>query len=189
MQIPQAIPMHENPFEPPQPGPPVLSPMSREAAIDCVRLTVAVLLGPAVYNFICYLWLAGGWYPELAVVQAALLVGTFVLAWRAGVPVLEFATWQLHRLLGRAETARDWQQALYRFLRRLKWAAVPAAALWVIWCYGFYQLRIPFFVISVPIGVVAHLVAACAWLPLLIQWIRIEWNGPADDPPRADAAG
>ena len=172
--------MSENPYQPPQPGPPASMRVTRDTAVRCTRWTVAVLLGPAIYNVVCFWWKSGGWERDQFAVLGfwlAVVLSVAMTVSASAVRDLEFGTWLLHRWLGRPETADLWQQALYRFLVRLRRAAIPAAGLWTAWCYAFYQQQAPFFLISVPIGIVAHLVAAYAWLPLPLQWFRIERRG------------
>ena len=172
--------MSDNPYRPPGPDSVAVERISRATARRWARGMIAALLGPAIYNIGCFWWFSGGWSRGQFWVLTLWLTVLALVVWRLMVSLvsdLETVTHVLHALFGRSETADDWQQAAYRSLARLRLVAVPGALLWAGWCYAFYQWQLPFYLISVPAGCVAHMLAACAWLPLLVQWVRIERTG------------
>lgn len=64
--------------------------------------------------------------------------------------------------------------ALYATFIRSAPYAVAGAILWGIWVFGFYQAKVDFMVLSVPVGILAHGLAAALYLPLIYRWYRIE---------------
>ena len=96
--------------------------------------------------------------------------GVFVTAaaiWCLGLGLLELLTGCIHRLFGRKAGLADWKTALYRVLERLPSTAVLGAVLWVVWVIAFYHLGVGFYLISVPVGIAAHLLAASLYLSFL----------------------
>jgi hypothetical protein len=56
---------------------------------------------------------------------------------------------------------------------------MAGAVLWVIGNVGYYDLNLEFYAISIPAGVLAHILAAGLYLPLACRWYRIEKTAPA----------
>jgi hypothetical protein len=174
--------MIENPYQSPQFSGETANTESslRKRARLSFRIAILVLLIPAVYNYWAYdaHAVASSRLPsDLATLCRTVEVLGFVVAgtliWFLGLPILE-AIAQLVRILfanGADRTA--WQDILYRSLSWAAFLAVPGAALWGMWVFGFYQMDVDFYTISWAIGVPAHLLAACWYLPLMHGWYRL----------------
>lgn len=61
----------------------------------------------------------------------------------------------------------------YRSLNSLICVAIPDAALWMVWVFGFYHMHSDFYTISWAVGAPAHLLAACWYVPLVHRWYRL----------------
>jgi hypothetical protein len=66
-----------------------------------------------------------------------------------------------------------WLDALHKQLTWAPYLALPGAALWAIWVFGVYQLHVDFRLLSWAVGVPAHLLAACLYVPLLYAWYQL----------------
>lgn len=174
--------MPENPYQSPQ-----LSDESGDTEPDLrkrarlyFRLAASVLLIPAVYNY----WafdahaIASGRLPsDLTTFYRTVNVVAFVigvtLIWLLGLPILQAIAGSLHILFAKGTDRAAWQAALYRSLNGAVVLAIPGAALWAIWVFAFYQVGVNFYTISWAIGVPAHLLAACWYVPLIHCWYRM----------------
>ena len=174
-----------NPYQPPKAGtapPPVVA--GRHAALRHFRIALLILLVPAFYNFVCFNFLAGPATATLALSDFHRLVNTLgfafgtVALWYFGLAMLEVLSVSIHAIFARESELVRWKSDLYDTLRRGPLLACLGAVLWSIWVAGFYQLGISFYVISVPIGVAAHIVAACLYLPLIYRWYQTKRATP-----------
>ena len=174
--------MSTNPYESPE----VLTALQstpnvdRVKALRSVRIALLILLVPAVYNFVCFNLYLNPRRIQLplhsvyvTVNSLGIVLITFVI-WCFGLAILEFVAGGLHSILARKSLLDDWKSTMYVIVRRAPKFAVAGAVLWVIWVAAFYQLRLDFYVVSVPVGVAAHLLAACLYIPLFYRWYRIE---------------
>ena len=174
--------MTENPYRaPPLFHEPVDTEFGlRRRALLSFRLVALVLLAPAVYNYWAFdtQAIASSRLPSdlTAVYRAAnvvaLVVG-FTLIWFLGLPLLEAVSRLLRVVFAKGVDTAAWQRVLYRSMNRAVILASIGAALWVIWVFGFYQIGVNFYVISWAIGVPAHLLAACWYVPLIYCWYRM----------------
>jgi hypothetical protein len=174
--------MNTNPYESPQ-SHAVVQPMpnkERGAANRSVRIALSIMLIPALYNFISFNFaLADTLHeaPSFVVYRTFNFIGLLLIVvaiWLLGLKFLEFLTGGIHSVVARKSNLKDWNGALYSIVRRLPFFAIPGAALWAVWVWAFYQLQLGFYSISVPIGIGAHLLAACLYVPLIYRWYKME---------------
>ncbi|MBI1247079.1 hypothetical protein GC197_04450 [bacterium] len=127
-------------------------------------------------NWADHLMLAAG------IAQLLLSVGViaFVL-WIQLFDVLELLASGLRLLVAKRVDADQWNNAFYVSLKPAGLLAVPGMLLWVTGVICFYYLEINFYIISYAVGIPAHLLAACLYLPLIVRWFQL-WYGssPAD---------
>lgn len=167
--------MTENPFQSPDCVDDLIavgSDLRRRARLS-FRLTVLILLGPAAYNCWAFNHYALARLTHLHEINFTLLAIGAALILFLGFPVLEAISRVLRFIFGQRADRADWQDALYRSLNRTVYLAIPGAVLWVIWVIGFYEMRANFYTISWAVGVPAHLLAACWYVPLLYRWFRL----------------
>lgn len=179
--------MSVNPYESPKVdmNQPAYRYVPREDAQRSLRIALLIMLVPAVYNFACFSFALFNFRIRVGrplamsnVDRAVNSVGFVLIAlavWFLGLSVLEFFTLRIHYVAARASKFNDWKDSLYLTLRRAPFFAFAGAGLWAVWVCAFYQLRIGFYEISVPIGIAAHLLAACFYLPLFWRWYHLEF--------------
>ena len=173
--------MSDNPYQTPQSvaEPYPLRTNVRTLAEWRVRTALLILLVPAIYNFVCFSYTIGISqivYPFFVISLVMNSLGfMFVVAmvWFFGLKILELFTWLAYRSMSRKANLDDWLKALYQTLDQTPIFAVLGAILWTLWVVGFYHLQVGFYAISVPLGIVAHLLAAALYLPLLYRWYRM----------------
>lgn len=174
--------MSTNPYQPPdiQAAPSATRNENQYSARRSLRIALLILLVPAIYNFVCFsVQFTGNQisFPShilyLTINTVALLL-TVAAIWFIGLTALEFITGGLHSIVARKSKLEDWKESLYEILRRAPYLAVPGAVLWAVWVIAIYQLQFGFYVVSVPIGIAAHALAACLYLPLIYRWFRVE---------------
>jgi len=152
----------------------------RVTALRNVRIALLILLVPAIYNFICFNFPSSAdriEFPAHSVYRTANSIGLTLVVlfiWFFGLTILEFVTGGIHSIAARKSKLAKWKATLYVTLRRAPLFAVPGAALWAIWIAAFYQLHLGFYTVLVPIGIAAHLLAACLYVPLIVRWYKIE---------------
>lgn len=152
----------------------------RRTANRSVRIALVILLIPAIYNFICFNFPFSGnrveppIYSVYRTVNSIGLVLTVAGIWFFGLKLLELLTGGIHSLVARKSTLDDWKEALYAILRRMPLFAVPGAVLWAIWVLAFYQLHLGFYTVSIPIGILSHVLAAFLYVPLIYRWYKME---------------
>jgi hypothetical protein len=145
-----------------------------------VRVALLILAVPAVYNFICFSFIADAprIEPLLRNVYRAFNATGFIAivaaVWFIGLAGLEFVTAALHAVFARKSEVSNWKTALYQTLRRAPVFAFLGAVLWAMWTAAFYQLNFGFYAVSVPIAIAAHVLAAGLYVPLICQWYRID---------------
>ena len=174
--------MTENPYQSPDvPSEAVNAGSSlRKRARLSFRVATLVLLIPAVYNY----WefdanvIASSRLPgDLATLYRMINVLGFIvggpLIWFLGVPLLEAAARLIRTIFANGTDRTTWLETLYRSLSWTAFLAIPGAALWVIWVFVFYQKQVDFYTIYWAVGVPAHLLAACLYLPLIYGWYRL----------------
>jgi hypothetical protein len=137
-----------------------------------------VLLIPALYNYWAFDALAvSPLSADLARLFRTLnllgLAFAFALIWLFGLVALERIAGLVRRVFANEIDRDQWLAVLHKRLTRAPYLAIPGAALWGIWVFGFYDLRIGFQTISWSVGVPAHLLAACLYLPLIHDWYQL----------------
>jgi hypothetical protein len=139
-----------------------------------------VLLVPAVYNYWAFDThvIATSRLPsDLAILYRTVNVLAFFvggsLIWFLGVPLLETTARLVRIVFAHGADRTAWQETLYRSLSWTAFVAIPGAILWVIWVFAFYQKKMNFSTISWAVGIPAHVLAACLYLPLIYGWYRL----------------
>jgi hypothetical protein len=183
--------MTENPYESPRcMGETTSEPLSlRMQATRSLRILELVLLVPALYNYWEFDAHAVSRLPGLLArdCRAANLLGFVVggaLVWFVGMPTLEGIARLLRIVFAGSTDGTAWQEVLYRSFQRTTRLAVGGAALWVIWVFGFYEMRSDFYTISWAVGVPAHVLAACWYVPLIYRWCRLAESGATPGTPQ-----
>lgn len=108
-------------------------------------------------------------------VAGGLLAISFLViaCWFALLPLLELITWKIQASFAPSDDPARWVGALYSSLKPAGLLAFLGMTLWALWVYGFYYLRVNFFVISYAIGIPIHILAACLYVPLLFRWYKL----------------
>ena len=180
--------MTTNPYQTPQSNPKALIySASRFAAFRSVRISLCILLVPGICNFICFQFpesLGSTGFQMTKFDRTANLVTlglTIVSIWFWGLILLERITAFIYWGVGQARVCRStpqqWKQQLYHALQRGPNLAFLGAILWAIWIVAIYSFQLDFFSVSLPIGIAAHILAACLYLPLFFSWYRLEKEG------------
>lgn len=140
-------------------------------------MTSLLLLVPAAYNVYLFNFFQGDGTTIPTLFRLFNTIGfacVGAMAWFCGLGLLEYLTGTIHSLVARKSTRDDWQHALYATLRPAPRLALAGAVLWTIWDVAIYQLHLDFNSVSIPIGIAAHLLAACLYLPLVYRWYKLE---------------
>lgn len=170
--------MSENPYESPESSTGGAESDLRARAQRSFRFVVMLFLLPAAYNY---------WAFDIRVVnrlpndlanlcRSANVLGiTFAsfLIWYLGVVVLEWMAGSLRFLFAPTTDLDSWQKALYQSFHVLSYIAAPGAMLWAAWVFCIYYLKSDFYVVSWVVGIAAHLLAACWYVPLIYRWYRL----------------
>jgi len=180
---------NHNPYRSPvaAPAPPANSyQTARRKALWQVRLALVVLMVPAVANYLCFHFVRAPQrfngpvelHSPIMVIASgfnALLLGMLcVVVWFLALWLLErIAT--ILKLLVRDASSDDWLRVLHNAInRRLLFAAMAGACVWLGWIGMFYYT-------DVHIIIIHNLAAALAWaavawivLPLLLSWWRFD---------------
>jgi hypothetical protein len=182
--------MTENPYQSPSfPGETVAAESRlRRQARRSFRVAALILFLPAAYNYWAFDAYAVGRLPgDDAQLSRTLnmlgLVMVAALIWHLGLPGLEALARLLRTVFARGTDRTAWEEALYRSLGWAVYLAIPGAVLWTIWVFAFYRLHADFHALSWAIGVPAHLLGACWYVPLIYRWYRLTVSGSAHGPP------
>ncbi len=180
--------MSTNPYESPKSTfeQPTGTGGHRYQAFRSLRAAFAILLLPAIYNYYCFdaqaFGASGIELPIHSVYRTINVLGFLIcgaITWCVGLPVIEWVS-NLIRIMFARETDSDaWNRVLYVSLKRVTLLSIPGAVLWAIWVFGFYQLNVDFVTISYAIGIPAHILGACLYLPLLCGWYRLARSASA----------
>jgi len=170
--------MNQNPYTPPGVQTDDISSTDdiRLSALRGIRMALLILVFPALYNFYCFAVFLPG---IVRTINALAILLTLMAIWIFGLSALEFFTGGIHTMVARRSASAQWKTALYEVLRRLPLFAGPGAILWAIWVFAFYQLRLDFHLVSIPIGIAGHALAACVYVPLIYRWYRVERFEPS----------
>ncbi len=174
--------MSPNPYQPPAVLVTHPTPLDavRGVALRNVRLALLILLVPACYNFVYFNFggsLGAVPLPIRRTYQVLNLIGFVSIAagvWLVGLVLLEWTTRCIFTLCAQESRLDAWKHALYGILRRAPVLAVPGGVLWAIWTLAIYRLRWNFYAVSLPVGIIAHFLAACLYVPLGYRWFQIE---------------
>ncbi len=174
--------MNTNPYESPRSSVVNPSPLDAERTVAnrSVRIALAIMLLPAIYNFMCFNFQVEPGSIESPIRNVYRVVNGIGFAalvaaiWFCGLTALEFVTGGFHAIFGKGSHESDWKLSLYEIIRRAPMFAVGGAVLWACWATAFYQFGVNFHVITLPIGAAAHLLAAGLYLPLFYRWYKLE---------------
>ncbi len=173
--------MTANPYESPKSkGTSLVLPKvpGRSKANRLLRISLLILLVPAIYNLWCFNFIAiRGSAPIHIFFRAANAFGFLLIslaAWFLSLKLLELLTQILHTIFARHSRLEDWKGALYSILGRAPILVIVGAALWIFWVSSIYIQKADFYAVSVPVGVAGHLVGAGLYLPLFIRWFNLE---------------
>ena len=151
----------------------------RASAVKCYTFTILILAVPAIANLLLFNYFITGGVKPLALfyllatlnaIGVALVIFGLLLG---GVFVLESITRLAHQLFGNKSQVELWHRALYDVLRYASFLALPAAILWAIWLWLFYGTNLPYLLFTVPISILAHLLAAILYVALFWRWYKI----------------
>lgn len=170
----------ENPYESPRHmGETAISPTPLQVqATRWFRALVLVLLLPAVYNYWEFDAYVVSHFPKQIAgnPRSANVLGLVIgvaLLWFFGMPTLETLARFVRIVFAGGTDQAAWQEVLYRSLKRALYLAVGGAVLWSIWVFGFYEMKSDFYAISWAVGVPAHVLGACWYVPLIHRWYRL----------------
>ena len=166
-----------NPYAPPEASTEPDNQQSRSSAARGLRLSLAALLFPALYNF--------AWYHALLSVPTGVanvygfinglgLAVLIIAIWFFGLAAFELAARLLFKLFARYSKIEEWNSILYSSLNASPGFALCGAALWILWIVAFYELEVSFYTVSIPVGITAHLLAAGLYLPMFHRWFCLE---------------
>lgn len=152
---------------------------ARQAGQRNFRTALVILLIAAAGNVACYNHQVFSGWPnpfQSLLFQGtnwSWLVATSVLIWFWGLALLEWIAGCVHALRSPQTTLEMWKLAVYDSLGLAPLLAILGAITWVVWIAGFYFWNLDFYLISIPVGIVAHLLAAGLYLPLLYRWYQL----------------
>lgn len=165
----------------------------RDAVLKSLRVATLLLTAAWLFNYFCLCFhgrtsYIGQSIPFTVTVVAftigSLMIGLIALVcWFAVLPVLEFVNQTARRMIAPITAPEPWERAFYISLKPAAMLALPGMILWIIWVIGFYLVGVNFYVISYSIGIPAHILAACLYVPLLFRWYKL-WRSTV---PRADS--
>ncbi len=173
--------MSNNPYQPPAASEPLRDRRSpkRGSALWAFRTGLLILLPPTLFNYYAFdsRSSSNGFPLDIRALYYAFSIGSLCLgaaaAWFLTLPLLEWVAWMIRSLVAGKVPASRWDDALYESLRPAAYLALPGAGLWVVWVVGFYYLALDFVILSYAVGIPAHLLAACLYIPLIIRWFRL----------------
>ena len=173
--------MSTNPYETPATVSRTADPDSpnRRLAIAAVRKAFVILLAPALFNYYAFDTAAidSSISPRLQVLfRTTNLIGIAVgaaMIWFLALTVLEFAGRTVRSVVAPDVSTDTWDDALYTSLKPAAYLAVLGAILWGLWVVGFYFVQLDFVMISYGIGIPAHILAACLYVPLVVRWYKL----------------
>ncbi|OYP38922.1 hypothetical protein [Rhodopirellula sp. MGV] len=149
----------------------------RHQGLMWFRGLLVVLLLPAIYNYIRFdhailhgPGVSAGLIKTYRAVNMVLIAIGSLSLWIWGYPVIEWLSMKLKRLFGPNKDPLAWQDCLHRSARQAFRLSFPAAALWFVWVHIFYRSPENFILLSWLIGIPAHLLAACWYIPLFRSW-------------------
>ena len=185
--------MSANPYRSPtvESLPPVRQPAGRVESLAALHTACLILLAAGLVNYYAFdmRHIAGAGYDARlkTLVRTMHLVGialVFLLSWFFALPLLELVGRAIRALVGHRGSLDRWNDALYLSLKPARQLAAAGAILWILWVGAFYVAHFNFVVISFVVGLPAHLLAACVYVPLAVRWFKLaRGDAPA---PRGD---
>ena len=183
--------MTTNPYQSPQADDTqVVAPLpTRQEGLESIRTATALLSTAGLINFAALFrpgfevyWNTPTFWIVLAVDTILLAgIGLIVAAcWFLLLPTLEFLGGLIRSIIAPSVNRGEWDNALYASLKPAGLLATFGMILWVIWVVGFFILNANFYVISYAVGIPAHILAACLYVPLIYRWYRLWLGGHAE---------
>ena len=121
--------------------------------------------------------------------RVANLIGitlVFVFCWEFLLPTLATIGRLVRRYVAPHVNEARWDDALYKSLKPAAILAIPGAVLWCVWVLGFYYWKLNFMLLSIAVGVPAHLLAAGLYVPLIVRWFKLAREKRANGPPHVE---
>lgn len=158
----------------------------RSKTIRGWQVSLLILLLPAMVNFYLLLERSIRYVdvvppqPHFALILVNMIwcVPLAALLRFAFLPLLELIAGAIRYLFARNVPRQLWLASMYRSLSLLVPVAIFGAVLWMVWLVGFYLLEMNFFVISIPVGILAHLLGATIYLRIFYGWFRLSRESP-----------
>ncbi len=170
--------MSSNPYEPPSSTELAVLPADELRPVAALRFqqSCLILLAPALLNFICFhLTLRF----EIVLLDLLGFIALALLVWFRGFAIIEGVSSMLHTIVCGHRARQEWTQLLHKRLESLPGFIAVGSVLWLLWLIGFYAMQINFYLISYAIGIPAHILGACFYVPLITGWFRIVRAGQA----------
>jgi hypothetical protein len=152
----------------------------RRESLAALHKACLLLLAAGLVNYYAFDMrdIAGAGYDARlkTVVRTMNLVGiavVFLLSWFFSLPLLQLVARAIRALAGRHVSPDRWNDALYESLKPAAHLSEAGAILWVLWVVAIYYAQLNFVVISFAVGLPAHLLAACVYVPLSVRWFRL----------------
>lgn len=165
--------MNSNPYAPPStidnlaqlPDPELRAMAQGRFKVSCWILTFPTLL-----NWVFFNWRLR---PEYVLVNCLGLIALAIVVAFYGFRIVERLSSTIQRIVCRNEARQEWDRVLWKALVALPGFIAIGSLLWTLWVIGFYVMNINFVLISYAVGMPAHVLAACFYVPLIIRWFRI----------------
>lgn len=146
----------------------------RSIANRYLRGATVVLLIAGLYNYYYFdheYISSAGYSLELKklyrVCNLAGILALILFVWFLGLAFLEFLVSLLRSVTASQSRRKTWAPSLYNGMRRFLYCSPFGAVLWMIWVYSIYELKLDFSMMSIVIGVPAHLLAAIVYVPII----------------------
>jgi len=165
--------MNSNPYAPPSTSDdlaPLPDPELRAMAQRRFHRSCWILSFPALLNWVFFNWRLR---PEYVLVNCLGLVVLAIVVAHYGFRIVERLSSTIQRIACRNDAWQEWDRVLWKALVALPGFIAIGSLLWTLWVIGFYVMDINFVLISYAVGIPAHVLAACFYVPLITNWFRI----------------
>lgn len=142
----------------------------RSLALRRFQHSCWILSFPALLNWVFFNWRLR---PEYVLVNCLGFVVLAIVVAIYGFRIVERLSSTIQRIVCRNEARQEWERALWQSLVSLPGFIAAGSVLWTLWVIGFYVKDINFVLISYAVGIPAHVLAACFYVPLITNWFRI----------------
>ena len=174
--------MSANPYQSPtvESVSPVPQVPGRGESLSALHTACVVLLVAGLFNYYAFdsQQIAGAGFDARlkTLVRTMNLAGiavVFLLSWFVTLPLLERVGRAIRFLTCSHGSLDRWNEALYLSLKPAAPLAVVGAVLWLLWVVAFYYAHLDFVVISLVVGLPAHILALCVYGPLAARWFKL----------------